>query len=68
MQAASPWLEKIRRGAWSATKMKAEREKFAKLRPPTPEEAQALIDSFIAERGVTRGPSPEQRREMWGMG
>ena len=52
----------------SAMKLRRERERFAKLRPPTPEEAAELINRFLAEREVTKGPSVEQRREMWGMG
>jgi len=56
------------RGALTVKKAREEKRKFKKFPPPSAEEAARLISQFIAERGVTKGPSPQERREMWGMG
>lgn len=62
------WVEMrgLQRGI--GQRISKERRRFEKLKPLTNEEAQALISAFLAEHGVTKGPSPEERREMWGMG
>lgn len=64
----APWVERMWRGALTVKKAREEKRKFKKFPPPSAEEAARLISQFIAERGVTKGPSPEERREMWGMG
>ena len=63
----SGWAEMqgLRKGV--GQRISKEKRRFADLKPPTVEEAQALVSQFIAERGVTRCPSMEQRKEAWGM-
>ena len=62
------WVEMrgLQRGI--GQRISKEKRRFEKLKPLTDEEVNQLVSRFIAERGVTKGPSPQERREMWGMG
>ena len=48
-------------------RLKKQRELYSRY-PIEESEARRLIDKFVSEHGVTRAPSVEERRMMWGMG
>jgi len=64
----TPWEEKKRMNLQRAQRLRREIERFSRYPKPTESEARSLIESFLSQHGVTRGPSVEERRAAWGFG